>query len=147
MLVHSLITRQVNFYLRGESMSTYEIESNDLHVNAQLTHVKGRVRLDGQITNTGDAPLEDVKIQAMFNRADLSAVGASGDTLHYLLPGKSYEVSVWLEPRASSEDVLVGLKVRAKLGQEALKSVVQLDPFDIKVRGRPYNGEGRSLEI
>ncbi len=85
-----------------------ELTTELIHINAQLNHVKGRMRLDGQIFNNGTQPLEKIKITACFNRADISSIGPSGDTLHYLLPGQSYEVSIWLEPRVSAEDIKAG---------------------------------------
>ncbi len=118
-----------------------ELTTELIHINAQLTHVKGRMRLDGQIFNNGTQPLEKIKITACFNRADISSIGPSGDTLHYLLPGQSYEVSIWLEPRVSAEEIIIGLKVRAKSSGNSLKNTVYLEPFNLKLKGRPYQSE------
>ena len=125
----------------GIPIATQELATELIHINTQLTHVKGRMRLDGQIFNNGTQPLEKIKITACFNRADISSIGPSGDTLHYLLPGQSYEVSIWLEARVSSEDIIIGLKVRAKSNGESLKNTVYLEPFDLKLKGRPYQSE------
>ena len=116
-----------------------------IHINAQLTHVRGRIRLDGQIYNNGSLPLEKIKIAACYNRADISSIGPSGDTLHYLLPGQSYEVSIWLEPRASAEDIIIGLKARAKSNGDSVRNTVYLEPFDLKLKGRPYQNERQSI--
>lgn len=127
-------------------MVEQELSAELIHVNTQLTHVKGRMRLDGQIFNNGKHPLENIKIAACFNRADISSIGPSGDSLHYLLPGQTYEVSIWLEPRASAEDIIIGLKVRAKSKGVSLKNIVYLEPFDIKLRGRPYQTSRHYLD-
>jgi hypothetical protein len=118
-----------------------ELTTELIHINAQLTHINGRIRIDGQIFNNGTQPLEKIKIAACFNRADISSIGPSGDTLHYLLPGQSYEVSIWLEARVSAEDIVIGLKVRAKSNGDSLKNIVYLEPFDLKLKGRPYQTE------
>jgi hypothetical protein len=118
-----------------------------IHINAQLTHIRGRIRLDGQIYNNGKHPIEKIKIAACYNRADISSIGPSGDTLHYLLPGQTYEVSIWLEPRASAENIIIGLKVRAKSNGDSIRNTMYLEPFDLKIKGRPYQNDRRYLGL
>jgi len=118
-----------------------------IHINTQLTHVRGRIRLDGQIYNNGKHPIEKIKIAACYNRAVISSIGPSGDTLHYLLPGQTYEVSIWLEPRASAENIIIGLKVRAKSNGDSIKNIVYLEPFDHKIKGRPYQNDRHYLGL
>ena len=134
-------------YQGGISIASQELSTELIHINAQLTHVRGRIRLDGQIYNNGKHPIEKIKIAACYNRADISSIGPSGDTLHYLLPGQTYEVSIWLELRASAEDILIGLKVRAKSNGESIRNTVYLEPFDLKIKGRPYQNDRRYLGL
>jgi hypothetical protein len=134
-------------YQGGISIASQELSTELIHINAQLTHVRGRIRLDGQIYNNGKHPIEKIKIAACYNRADISSIGPSGDTLHYLLPGQTYEVSIWLEPRASAEDIIIGLKVRAKSNGESIRNTVYLEPFDLKIKGRPYQNDRRYLGL
>ena len=131
----------------GISIASQELSTELIHINAQLTHIRGRIRLDGQIYNNGKHPIEKIKIAACYNRADISSIGPSGDTLHYLLPGQTYEVSIWLEPRASAEDIIIGLKVRAKSNGESIRNTVYLEPFDLKIKGRPYQNDRRYLGL
>ena len=134
-------------YQGGISIASQELSTELIHINAQLTHIRGRIRLDGQIYNNGKHPIEKIKIAACYNRADISSIGPSGDTLHYLLPGQTYEVSIWLEPRASAEDIIIGLKVRAKSNGESIRNTVYLEPFDLKIKGRPYQNDRRYLGL
>jgi len=126
-------------------MVSQELSTDLIHINAQLTHIRGRMRLDGQIYNNGNQPIEKIKIAACYNRADISSIGPSGDTLHYLLPGQTYEVSIWLELRASAEDIIIGLKARAKSNGESVRNIVYLEPFDLKLKGRPYQNDRQYL--
>ncbi|HIF90213.1 MAG TPA: hypothetical protein EYQ58_01465 [Candidatus Poseidoniales archaeon] len=134
-------------YQGGISIASQELSTELIHINAQLTHVRGRIRLDGQIYNNGKHPIEKIKIAACYNRADISSIGPSGDTLHYLLPGQTYEVSIWLEPRASAENIIIGLKVRAKSNGDSIRNTVYLEPFDLKIKGRPYQNDRRYLGL
>ncbi len=134
-------------YQGGISIASQELSTELIHINAQLTHVRGRIRLDGQIYNNGTHPIEKIKIAACYNRADISSIGPSGDTLHYLLPGQTYEVSIWLEPRASAENIIIGLKVRAKSNGDSIRNTVYLEPFDLKIKGRPYQNDRRYLGL
>ncbi len=134
-------------YQGGISIASQELSTELIHINAQLTHVRGRIRLDGQIYNNGKHPIEKIKIAACYNRADISSIGPSGDTLHYLLPGQTYEVSIWLEPRASAENIIIGLKVRAKSNGDSIRNTLYLEPFDLKIKGRPYQNDKRYLGL
>jgi hypothetical protein len=134
-------------YQGGISIASQELSTELIHINAQLTHIRGRIRLDGQIYNNGTHPIEKIKIAACYNRADISSIGPSGDTLHYLLPGQTYEVSIWLEPRASAENIIIGLKVRAKSNGDSIRNTLYLEPFDLKIKGRPYQNDKRYLGL
>jgi len=131
----------------GILIASQELSTELIHINAQLTHIRGRIRLDGQIYNNGKHPIEKIKIAACYNRADITSIGPSGDTLHYLLPGQTYEVSIWLEPRASAEDIIIGLKVRAKSNGDSIRNTLYLEPFDLKIKGRPYQNDKRYLGL
>ena len=127
-------------------MQQYTAEADEqLRVTAQVSYVNGRVRLDGQISNIGKQPLENVKIEAKFDAAELHSVGPSGDTIHHLLPGSVYEVSMILEPRHSVvEQAILGLKVRSQLDGEQVKCVLMTDPMDVKAVGRSFTAKTSS---
>ena len=107
-----------------------------LEFTGSVTHDRGRLRLDVEVVNQGDTPMEKVRLEPRYNSANLSSHNKSRQNLRFLLPGDTYNTTFWLEPRVSIESTLIGLRLRAK----NLKEDLDLGEISINKRGRPYEG-------
>ena len=110
-----------------------------LEMNGSVMHDRGRLRLDVEVINQGDTPMEKLRLEPRYNAANLSSHNKSRKNLRFLLPGDKFNTTFWLEPRVSIESTLIGLRLRAK----NLKEDLDLGEISINKRGRPYEGGGK----
>jgi hypothetical protein len=117
---------------------TAKLNRDDLKMNGTVSHERGRLRLDVEVSNLSSIPMEKVRLEPRYNSADLTSHEKSKDNLAYLLPGDKWSTTFWLEPRVSIEKTLIGLRLRAK----GLREELEFGLLSINKKGRPYSGAG-----
>jgi hypothetical protein len=118
---------------------TAKLNRDDLKMNGKVSHDRGRLRLDVEVSNLSLTPIEKIRVEPRYNSADLTSHDKSKDCLAYLLPGDKWQTTFWLEPRVSIDETLIGLRLRAKGFREDL----DLGIISINKKGRPYAGAGK----
>jgi len=116
--------------------------SSQQHLRASVIHDRGRLRLDVELRNDGEQPLERIRLDARYNKADLRSIDSDSEKVSHLLPGDVHETTFWLEPRASISETLLGLRLRAISNGDDIRTDLDLGSHAINKRGRPYQGAG-----
>lgn len=116
--------------------------SSQQHLRASVVHDRGRLRLDVELRNDGEQPLERIRLDARYNKADLRSIDSDSEKVSHLLPGDVHEATFWLEPRASTPETLLGLRLRAVRSGDDVRTDLDLGSHSINKRGRPYQGAG-----
>ena len=119
---------------------TAKLDVRAMKVNGSAILERGLVRLDVEVSNDGDSPLENITMKARYNKRDFSPKDGDKANLHHLLPGISYSKSFFLRPRGSVEGAMLGLRISAFRNGEKITLNLDLGSMDINVRGRPYGG-------